>query len=117
MKKKFHSPLEIMGDLANVLEAEVFVDGTSTVQKRAFRDAADTLRSTLEATLGDLTPPILVSFYLGALTEATLDDEDSPLSALLATTGLAPKKTGPKPHLSVIIAYLARDMIAGERVA
>lgn len=110
------TPLEALADMARVLDGEDFVDGTSTHQKRALREAADGIRDAIEQTCGDLTPPILIAFFAGAATEATMSANANPMRKLLSAALGQTDSASPNNLLALLVAYLARDLLVGERV-
>lgn len=100
---KQQTALEHMGRLAGLLDFSDPLDASSA----DFRASADAMRRWLEETLGDLTPPLLLAFWAGATLQAdvavrsVLGEDDQHL---------------PDSRLSIVVAYLARDLLAGERV-
>jgi hypothetical protein len=116
--KGTETPLELLASVATVLDSDNFQDTTSPAQRRGFREAADQLRAALENSLGtNLTPQLLLAFYLGAAAQATASASSSPLAvALSPLLGLNHADNSPHPGVSIATAYLARDILVGERV-
>lgn len=112
------TPLESLAQMAAVLDGADFLDGTSRNQRRELRKAADGVGKAIEDTVGLVTPEILVAFFAGAATEATMSADMNPLSRLMKQVmgAGADKQLTPNNVLTILVAYLARDLLAGERV-
>jgi hypothetical protein len=108
------SPLEFTRQLAQVLDGAEYGDGLSQVQKRALRESADTLVTGL-AELGlEPTIPTLMAIWTGAALQATRTAPTDVLGQLLKMR--SKEVSGPAPELMLVLAHLARDVLAGERV-
>jgi hypothetical protein len=111
--------LDILGEAGNILDKPEFVDGTSKLQKRAFREAADTLRTSIEEHCGPLGADRLIAFWMGATFQAQLASQGNPVMELLGPIlgGAEPGRgTSPETNLLICISYLARDLLSGGRV-
>lgn len=116
-RSKRETPLQTLANFAKVLDSVEFVDGTSAMQKKALREGADSLRTTIEELCEDLTPPILVGFYSGAAAQAKMSADSNPLAgAMNRVMGMGQDPEAPLHTLTILVAYLARDLLAGERV-
>lgn len=110
------TPLEWVASLAQILDGIDFVDGVSTSQKRAYRKAADDFEQTLKKMLQvELSPPILISMLLGATAELQLTQTINPLTSVMASF-VGEVNVTPNVHFMIILGYLCRDILAGERV-
>lgn len=110
------TPIQYAAELAMILDNSDYVDGTSTIQKRALRKAADDLRATIEETFGDLTLDVLLAFWTGAAAQAAITTPVSTLPDTLLSLLGANNSKSPHIALSVSVALLARDLLAGERI-
>jgi hypothetical protein len=116
-RNKTEDPLKLLAELASVLDGQTFVEGTSIVQKRAIRHAADELKTTLEKYIDPLGPIALICYVAGASAQAALSERANPLNALMGALGRDNStEAGPDATLMLIVSYLARDLLAGERV-
>jgi hypothetical protein len=110
--------LKTLATLAEVLDTPAFTDNITKTQKRLLRETADTMQKAFEKELGPLTPPLLLSFWLGAAAQAGAS-QTGPLGTIgtLLEPILGKQADTPNVVISTIVAYLARDILAGERVA
>ncbi len=115
-KNKTEDPLSLLAELASLLDSSEFINGTSKIQKDAIRSAADQLRVALEKYFEPLSPPALVCYVAGASAQVALSKQESPLAPLLSSIGLAAQTDSPSHTLMLIVSYLARDLLAGERI-
>lgn len=116
MRRKNENPLALLRQLAEALDDREYLDATSPNQRRAMRKAADTVRGVMLEWSDDVTPQMLLCLWTGATMQAQLSTKDLPeaLQAILGSTASVPPS--PAVGLTVSIAYLARDVLAGERV-
>ena len=108
---KQQTALERLGRLAGLLDSSDFLDASSADMRRDFRSYADIMRRSLENELGDLTPPLLLAFRMGAAFQAGLGSVPAAVRSVLGGGQHLPDS-----RLSIVVAYLARDLLAGERV-
>jgi hypothetical protein len=108
--------LEYMAELAKVLDNDEYLDGTSPSMRRAHRALADDIRAALEK-YGALTPPVLLSFWMGATAQAHVARATNPLASTVGKLFGQDAVDGPHITVTVATAYLSRDILAGERVA
>lgn len=110
--------LKSLGDMAKVLETTEFLEGTSVVQRRTLRKFADELAEAIESACGACSPPTVVAFLSGAVCEATVAAGANPVAELVsrALSGGKTQQPQASPALVLACAYLARDLLVGERV-
>jgi hypothetical protein len=107
-------PLKTVGKLAQALDDPGVSDNLSPSQWRLLRECTDNLRSALQESLGDLTPPLLVALMLGATIQANLEDGSDPVSSVLASLGVRRKTPGEEqPHslLLLMLGLLSQDLL------
>lgn len=107
-------PLAILAGMAEILDSDRYHDTVSPAQQRAIRQLADDLRADLESMLGvPLSAQHLVVLLMGMelqLKATARGKIETLLHSMVDTSDT------PSAILRVAVAYLARDVLAGERV-
>lgn len=115
-KSSEKTPLQVLAEMAKALDSAEFLDSTSKTQREAFRNAADSITKALEDAVGVVTPPVLVAFLVGATAEVGFRNTLNPLPSLLGPLLGKTSPDSPNSVLIMVIAFIARDLLAGERV-
>lgn len=105
--------LQPLAELTAALEKPEIQDQMSPAIKREIRSLSNKIRAALEEALGELTAPVLLSFYMGSAFQASLDKNDAIRNLLKVLAG---EGAEPHPGVGLVVAYLARDLLAGEPV-
>jgi hypothetical protein len=109
--------LKIIKNFAETLDSQQFLDSTSNLQRAMLREQADGLREVCKKQGLPVTADTLVAFVSGATMQAAMTAAANPLmktmNAMLKQDG---DSTEANPVLMLMVAYLARDILAGRRV-
>lgn len=108
--------VETLVELAKGLEGQEVQDQLSPAAKREVRKLADNVRTSIEEAVGELTAPILLSFYIGNAFQAALIGQHPMGTILQMLDGHAGQPAQPHPIVSLVVSYLARDLLAGRVV-
>lgn len=107
----------VLGQMAAILDGETFQNGTSVVQRRSFRETADTVRESIEKMTGiPISIPTLVAFWMGAHIYKQTTSNAGIAGLIRSAMGPQPEDTAFDSLFAITVAYLARDLLAGERV-
>lgn len=102
-----------LATLAAALDDPETIDSLPPAQWRSLREMADTLAATF-ANVGGVTVGVVLAVTYGASLEANIAAATNPMAGVLA------RLTSPDPEPSsltmIVCAFLARDVLAGERV-
>lgn len=108
--------LKIIREFAESIDSETYLNETSLSQRLLLRKQADELKSLLNRQHLPITADTLVAVMAGATMQASVDRAANPLARTVNAMLGADQQEGASPVLTLIVAYLARDLLAGRRV-
>lgn len=113
-RNKTVEPLEWLKKMAEVLDQPEFLDGTSPLQRRGYRAAADELGQAIaDLSQHELTATDIMTFLQGATFQAEVG---SGFGGLLGQIVGGVQQNKVNTTIVLCLGYLARDLLAGERV-
>lgn len=104
-----------LGDLATLaagLDDPQVIDNIPPAQWRAMRETADNIAAAFDD-VGGLTAGVVFALSCGASLEASVAVATNPMAEIMSQIGI---ESGPSSLTMIVFAFLARDVLAGERV-
>ena len=108
--------LKIIREFAEALDTDEFLENSSLAQRALLRRQADELRKVLNKQHLPITADTLVAVMAGATMQASMDAAANPLAKTIGVLSGRQEAEGANTALTLIVAYLSRDLLAGRRV-